>query len=180
MCGKAPPLANTPASGSQQATQLSPRAAPPAECRNRKSISEVIPSNNRGAHQNVLKRVNSRHEVPNPLPIQYFALSKRSKTGEVPARSTNFSLNPVLRVVLPPSSFLVLLPCSSSSLMSFLPPFCIPLSSASFRPPSLHSFLPFSCREDNVNLSYLTSSSRASFDLYCPFSRLEDHLSFPT
>jgi hypothetical protein len=33
---KAPPLANTPASGSQQATQLSPRAAPPAECRNRK------------------------------------------------------------------------------------------------------------------------------------------------
>ena len=28
----APPLANTPASGSQQAAQLSPRAAPPAEC----------------------------------------------------------------------------------------------------------------------------------------------------
>jgi hypothetical protein len=67
-----------------------------------------------------------------------------------------------------------------SSLMSFLPPFCILLSSASFRPPFLRSFLPFSCREDNVNLSYLTSSSRASFDLYCPFSRREDHLSFPT
>ena len=32
MCGEAPPLANTPASGSQQAPQLSPRAAPPAEC----------------------------------------------------------------------------------------------------------------------------------------------------
>ena len=28
----APPLANTPASGSQQAAQLSPRAAPLAEC----------------------------------------------------------------------------------------------------------------------------------------------------
>ena len=52
MCGKAPPLANTPASGSQQATQLSPRAAPPAECRNRKSITEVKPSNLWGAHQN--------------------------------------------------------------------------------------------------------------------------------
>ena len=52
MCGKAPPLANTPASGSQQATQLSPRAAPPAECRDRKSITEVKPSNKRGAHQN--------------------------------------------------------------------------------------------------------------------------------
>ena len=51
MCGKAPPLANTPANGSQQATQLSPRAAPPAECRNRKSITEVKPSNKRGAHQ---------------------------------------------------------------------------------------------------------------------------------
>jgi len=51
MCGKAPPLANTPASGSQQATQLSPRAAPPAECRDRKSITEVKPSNKRGAHQ---------------------------------------------------------------------------------------------------------------------------------
>ena len=50
MCGKAPPLANTPANGSQQATQLSPRAAPPAECRNRKSITEVKPSNKRGAH----------------------------------------------------------------------------------------------------------------------------------
>ena len=36
MRGKAPPLANTPASGSQQATQLSPRAAPPAECHDRK------------------------------------------------------------------------------------------------------------------------------------------------
>ena len=33
---QAPPLANTPASGSQQATQLSPRAAPPAECHDRK------------------------------------------------------------------------------------------------------------------------------------------------
>ena len=31
-CGKAPALANTPASASQQAAQLSPRAAPPAEC----------------------------------------------------------------------------------------------------------------------------------------------------
>ena len=30
---KPPALANTPASASQQATQLSPRAAPPAECR---------------------------------------------------------------------------------------------------------------------------------------------------
>ena len=32
---EAPPLANTPASGSQQATQLSPMAAPPAECHDR-------------------------------------------------------------------------------------------------------------------------------------------------
>ena len=49
-CCKAPPLANTPASGSQQATQLSPRAAPPAECHDRKIKSEVKPSNKRGAH----------------------------------------------------------------------------------------------------------------------------------
>ena len=36
MCSKAPALANTPASASQQAAQLSLRAAPPAECRDRK------------------------------------------------------------------------------------------------------------------------------------------------
>ncbi len=41
----APPLANTPDSGSQQASQLSARAAPPAECRDCKSITEVKPSN---------------------------------------------------------------------------------------------------------------------------------------
>ena len=101
---KAPPLANTAASGSQQATQLSPRAAPPAECRNRKSISEVRLSNKRGAHQNVwtpgatpctkyqirsqsctslprnvVNRVKSRCEVPNPFPILYFVSSKRGK-----------------------------------------------------------------------------------------------------
>ena len=62
MCGKAPPLANTPASGSQQATQLSPRAAPPAECRDRKSITEVKPSNKRGAHQFDAKTIASVHE----------------------------------------------------------------------------------------------------------------------
>ena len=33
---QAPPLANALASGSQQAAQLSPRAAPPAECHDRK------------------------------------------------------------------------------------------------------------------------------------------------
>lgn len=48
-CGKAPPLANTPASGSQQAAQLSPRAAPPAECHYRKIKSEVKPSSKRSA-----------------------------------------------------------------------------------------------------------------------------------
>ena len=34
--GVAPPLANTTASGSQQAAQLIPKAAPPAECHDRK------------------------------------------------------------------------------------------------------------------------------------------------
>ena len=50
--------------------------------------------------QNVVKRVNSWHEVPNPSPILYFAFSKRSKTGEIPARSTKSGPNSVLRVVL--------------------------------------------------------------------------------
>ena len=48
---QAPALANTPASASQQAAQLRPRAAPPAECHDGKSISKVKPSNKKGAHQ---------------------------------------------------------------------------------------------------------------------------------
>ena len=67
--------------------------------------------------------MNSWHEVPNSVPILYFAPSKRGKPCELPAqppaRSTKSSLNPVLRVVLPPS-FLDLSPCSPS-LFSLLP-----------------------------------------------------------
>ena len=48
---EAPPLANTPASGSQQATQLSQRAAPPAECHDRKIKSEVKPLDKRAHTQ---------------------------------------------------------------------------------------------------------------------------------
>ena len=44
--GVAPPLANTLASGSQQAAQLSPRAAPPAECHDRKKLNRPT----KGAH----------------------------------------------------------------------------------------------------------------------------------
>ena len=53
---------------------------------------------------------------------------------------------------------------------SFLPVSILPT-------PGLRCF-PMPYREDNV--SFPTSSSRASFDLYCPFSRREDHFSFPT
>ena len=50
ICPFSPHLTNTLAIGSQQATQLSPRDAPPAECHDRKIKSEVKPSNKRGTH----------------------------------------------------------------------------------------------------------------------------------
>ena len=69
-------------------------------------------------------RRNPRHEVPNSVPIKYFTLSKRGKPCEIPVRSTNFSLNPVLRVVLPPSSFLF--PCPPSLISVLVPCPCLP------------------------------------------------------
>ena len=58
---EAPPLANTPASGSKQATQLSQRAAPPAECHNRKIKSEVKPPDKRGAHKKTISIHRNAH-----------------------------------------------------------------------------------------------------------------------
>ena len=52
LAGKqAPALANTPASASQQAAQLSPGLLRMLSATAAKSISEVKPSNKRGAHQ---------------------------------------------------------------------------------------------------------------------------------
>ena len=51
-CSKAPPLANTPASGSQQAARAQPKGSLRLlSAMTAKSISEVKPSNKRGAHQ---------------------------------------------------------------------------------------------------------------------------------
>lgn len=49
IAGKAPPRASAPASGSQQAAQLSQRAAPPAECHDRRSTSIVESFNKRAS-----------------------------------------------------------------------------------------------------------------------------------
>ena len=66
-CGKAPPLANTPASGSQQATQLSPRAAPPAECLEPQNKMETLNRSTKVSHIKLyipsVKRPQSRMNI---------------------------------------------------------------------------------------------------------------------
>ena len=57
---KAPALANTPASASQQAAQLRPRAAPPAECYDGKSISKVKPSNKKGEALQIAQQIHKK------------------------------------------------------------------------------------------------------------------------
>ena len=84
MCGKAPPLANTPANGSQQATQLSPKAAPPAECRNRKSITEVKPSNKRGAHHATAKTTASVHGITVSMYRRYYQTTSKIAASTPP------------------------------------------------------------------------------------------------
>ena len=59
-----PQLTNTPASGSQQATQLSPGLLRLLSATTAKSISEVKPSNKRGAHHLVhVVRENDRFKM---------------------------------------------------------------------------------------------------------------------
>ena len=60
----APPLANTPASGSQQAARAQPKGSLRLlSATTAKSISEVKPSNKRGAHQFIAKPTRSSKEI---------------------------------------------------------------------------------------------------------------------
>ena len=64
-----PPLANTPASGSQQAAQLSPRAAPPAECLEPQNKMETLNRSTKVSHIKLyipsVQRPQSRTNVEN-------------------------------------------------------------------------------------------------------------------
>ena len=61
----APPLANTPASGSQQAARAHPKGSLRLlSATTAKSISEVKPSNKRGAHQLACSGVELSNEMP--------------------------------------------------------------------------------------------------------------------